>query len=136
MSAILLLVTVLIWIVRQTMGDPIINSIGMKMVLIPPGEFQMGSPDSDSYAFSNEKPQHLVKITTPFYLSVHEVTQQQYEKVMGTRPWQGNEFVKEGSDNAATYVSHDDAVAFCRPAWPCRHWRRGRGAAPPRRHAL
>jgi formylglycine-generating enzyme required for sulfatase activity len=78
-----------------------VNSIGMKLTLIPAGEFQMGS-------------RHLVKITRPFFLAVHEVTQQQYEKVMGARPWQGNEYVKEGADYPASYVSHDDAVEFCR----------------------
>jgi formylglycine-generating enzyme required for sulfatase activity len=86
------------------------KSIGMKLTLIPAGEFQMGSPDGGS----SERPQHLVKISKPFYLGVCEVTQQQYEKVMGTRPWQGEEYVKEGPDYPAVYVSHDDAVEFCR----------------------
>jgi formylglycine-generating enzyme required for sulfatase activity len=90
------------------------NSIGMKLTLIPAGEFQMGSPDSDSAALDREKPQHLVKITKPFYLAVHEVTQQQYEKVMEARPWQGKTWVKEGPDYPASYVSHDHAVEFCR----------------------
>jgi len=36
----------------------------------------MGSPDSDRAAIGEEKPQHLVKITEPFYLSVFELTQQ------------------------------------------------------------
>ena len=42
------------------------NSIGMKMILIPPGEFLMGSPDSDPDAEDHEKPQHKVRITKPF----------------------------------------------------------------------
>ncbi len=99
---------------QLALGDPIVNSIGMLLVPIPAGEFQMGSPDSDSVAYDNEKPQHLVKITKPFYLSVHEVTQQQYEKVMGVRPWQGKDYVQEGPDYAATHVSWNDAVEFCR----------------------
>jgi len=96
------------------LDDPVVNSVGMVLVPIPAGQFQMGSPDTDSNAQDKEKPQHLVKITNPFYLSVYEVTQQQYEKVMGTRPWQGKQFVQEGRDNPATWVSHDDAVEFCR----------------------
>jgi len=99
---------------QLALGDPVVNSVGMKLVPIPAGEFQMGSPDSDKAALANEKPQHLVKITKPFYLSVYEVTQQQYEKVMGDRPWQGKKFVKEGPDYAATHVNWDDAVEFCR----------------------
>jgi formylglycine-generating enzyme required for sulfatase activity len=86
----------------------------MKLTLIPAGEFLMGSPASGSDAEDDEKPQHLVKITKPFYMAVHEVTQQQYEKVMGTRPWEGEEYVKEGPDYPAVYVNHDDAVEFCR----------------------
>ncbi|MCH7688722.1 MAG: formylglycine-generating enzyme family protein, partial [Planctomycetes bacterium] len=86
----------------------------MLMVPIPAGEFQMGSPDSDKDSNPFEKPQHPVKITKPFYLSVYEVTQQQYEKVMGVRPWQGKEYVQDGPDYPATYVSWNDAVEFCR----------------------
>ena len=91
-----------------------VNSIGMKLTLIPAGEFLMGSPDADSDAEDEEKPRHLAKISKPFYLGVYEVTQQQYEKVMGARPWQGKDDAKEGADYPAVYVSHDDAVEFCR----------------------
>ena len=99
---------------QLALGDPIVNSIGMKMLLIPPGEFTMGSPDSDENAHDSEKPQHRVKLTKLFYLSVYEVTQQQYEKVMGDRPWQGKLYAKDGPDNPATYVNWNDAVEFCR----------------------
>ena len=44
-------------------------------MLIPAGEFLMGSPDSDKDAEDDEKPQHRVRITRPFYLGVYEVTQ-------------------------------------------------------------
>jgi formylglycine-generating enzyme required for sulfatase activity len=50
---------------------------------IPAGEFLMGSPDDDKDAYDNEKPQHRVQITRPFYLGVYEVTQAQYEAVRG-----------------------------------------------------
>ena len=99
---------------QLALGDPIVNSVGMVLVPIPAGEFQMGSPDSDSAAIDEEKPQHLVKITKPFYLSVFEVTQGQYEKVMGVRPWQGKGYMKEGPDRPASYASWDDAAEFCR----------------------
>jgi formylglycine-generating enzyme required for sulfatase activity len=55
------------------------NSIGMKMVLIPPGEFLMGSPDSDEDARDYEKPQHKVRITKPFEMAAHEVTVGQFK---------------------------------------------------------
>ena len=53
----------------------ITNSIGMKLVLIPAGEFMMGSPDSVREAARREKPQHRVRITQPFYLGVYPVMQ-------------------------------------------------------------
>jgi formylglycine-generating enzyme required for sulfatase activity len=89
------------------------NSIGMRFVLIPAGEFMMGSPASDDDAADWERPQHRVRITKPFCLGVHEVTQGQYEAVMGSRPWSGQQYVKEGADYPASYVSWEDAVAFC-----------------------
>ncbi len=55
--------------------------ISIEMVLIPAGEFLMGSPDS--FAWNNEKPQHRVRITKPFYLGVTPVTQEQWQMVMG-----------------------------------------------------
>jgi hypothetical protein len=58
------------------------NSIGMKFVLIPPGEFVMGSTESEKGRQENEIP-HPVRITKPFWLGVYEVTQRQYERLMG-----------------------------------------------------
>ena len=76
------------------------NSIGMKFMLIPPGEFTMGStPEEveealkftgeDGYwqkCVKSEAPQHKVILTKPIYLGVNEVTQAEYEKVMGVNP--------------------------------------------------
>jgi serine/threonine protein kinase len=99
--------------------ESIENSIGMKLKRIPAGTFQMGSPDGTGD--ENEHPQHEVRITRPFYLGVTEVTQAQYEAVMGNNPSffsaTGN-----GMDNVAGQstgqhpvetVSWFDAVKFC-----------------------
>jgi len=61
------------------------NSVGMKFVLIPPGEFMMGSPESER-GHQVEEYQHRVRITKPFWLGTYEVTQQEYERVMGKNP--------------------------------------------------
>ncbi|MFI5457256.1 MAG: SUMF1/EgtB/PvdO family nonheme iron enzyme [Isosphaerales bacterium] len=66
--------------------ESIENSIGMTLNLIPAGEFFMGSPDDAIEAEKNEKPSHRVRISKPFYLGVTEVTQAQYEAVMGNNP--------------------------------------------------
>ncbi len=60
-----------------------------------------------------ETPKHLVKITKPFYISSCEVTQEQYQKVMAARPWEGKPLVEDGPTYAVTYVSWKDAVEFC-----------------------
>jgi formylglycine-generating enzyme required for sulfatase activity len=52
----------------------LINVLGMKLVLLPDGEFLMGSPDSDPAAKDIEKPQHRVRVSRAFYLGAHEVT--------------------------------------------------------------
>jgi formylglycine-generating enzyme required for sulfatase activity/serine/threonine protein kinase len=56
------------------------NTIGMTLKLIPAGEFMMGSPAEDNEAFEDEKPQHRVRITRPFYLGIHEVTRGQFRR--------------------------------------------------------
>ena len=86
-----------------------VNSIGLKLVLIPTGEFLMGSPDSDRDATEDEKPQHRVRITRPFYLGVTEVTQGQYRSVTGKNP----SFFKGPDDRPVERVSWYDAIAFC-----------------------
>lgn len=64
------------------------NNLGMEFVLIPAGSFLMGSPDSDRQARAFEKPQHRVTLRRPFYLARFEVTQAQWEAVMGASPYE------------------------------------------------
>jgi len=90
------------------------NSIGMKLKLIPAGEFLMGSPADEADRSDDEGPQHKVRITKPFYIGVTEVTQGQWFLVMNTKPWTGKEYVKEGEDYPAVYVNWDDAVEYCK----------------------
>jgi formylglycine-generating enzyme required for sulfatase activity len=72
----------------KTSGNPqtFKNSIGMEFVKIPSGSFMMGSPTSEKDRWDNESPQHKVTINYEFYLGKYEVTQEEYEKVMGTNP--------------------------------------------------
>jgi formylglycine-generating enzyme required for sulfatase activity len=85
------------------------NSIGMTLVLIPSGDFLMGSPDSDKDAFDDEKPQHRVAISRSFSLGAYPVTQEEYQRVMGQNP---SEF--EGSGRLPVEMATwFDAVTFC-----------------------
>jgi formylglycine-generating enzyme required for sulfatase activity len=81
----------------------------MKLVLIRPGKFMMGSPDSEEGHKADEGPQHQVTISKPFYMGVTEVTQAQFEAVMGTNP---SKF--KGPTNPVESVTWDEAVEFCR----------------------
>jgi formylglycine-generating enzyme required for sulfatase activity len=104
------------------LAELITTRIGqIKLKRIPAGSFLMGSTDEDKEARSDEMPQHPVRITKPFYLGVYEVTQAQYEAVMGKNPSYFSA-TGEGKDTAAGQpngqhpvdnISWLDAVAFC-----------------------
>jgi formylglycine-generating enzyme required for sulfatase activity len=76
-------------------------------VLIPAGEFLMGSADSEKGRFPDEGPQHRVRITKPFYLGKYLITQEQWQAVMGNNP---SNF--KGPNNPVECVSWDDCQTF------------------------
>lgn len=82
--------------------QPITNAIDMKFVRILPGQFLMGSPADEADRGSDETA-HEVKITRPFSIGVHEVTQGQYETVMGANP----SWFRKGGGGEARVVDHD-----------------------------
>ncbi len=88
------------------LGEPVetTNSIGMKLAVIPPGSYTMGSV----------KTPVDVTLNKPFRLGVHEVTQGQYKAVMGSEPWKGKSNVLEADDVPASHVTWTDAEKFCR----------------------
>jgi formylglycine-generating enzyme required for sulfatase activity len=102
--------------------EVITNSIGMKLALIPAGEFLMGSPETEEGRRDDEGPQHIVRITQPFYLGVYPVTQAEYEQVMGTNPsvfcstgrYSSRVSGQDTSRFPVEQVSWEDAMEFCR----------------------
>jgi len=84
------------------------GGVKLEMVLIPAGEFLMGSPDSDKDAFDYEKPRHRVRITKPFYLGKYLVTQEQWQAVMGNNP----SYFAGRRKNPVEQVSWDDCQKF------------------------
>jgi len=84
------------------------NSLGMQFVLIPAGTFMMGggvAEDGDE----DERPQHQVTFSQPFYLQTTPVTQGQWKKLMGENP----AFFHEcGEGCPVENVSWDDAQEF------------------------
>ncbi len=111
------------------------NSIGMKFVLIPPGEFKMGSTPGEIEAalkvagddrhwqdcIRSEAPQHKVILAQPIYLGVHEVTQKEYETVMKAAPsyfastGPGKDLVAnlDTTNFPVEMVNWNDAAEFC-----------------------
>jgi formylglycine-generating enzyme required for sulfatase activity len=85
------------------------DGVTMKLVLIPAGKFIMGSPDSEQLRSKSEGPQHEVTISKPFYIGATEVTQAQYEAIMGSNP----SFYKD-TTNPVDKVSWNDAAEFCK----------------------
>ena len=83
---------------------------GMEMMWIEPGAFEMGSSD-----YPNASP-HEVEISTGFWLGTHEVTQGQWDAVMGgtdwAAPWVGQSHVQLNAEYPATYVSWEDVQEF------------------------
>jgi formylglycine-generating enzyme required for sulfatase activity len=93
----------------------------MAFALVPAGRFQMGSPRDEKHRGGDEH-QHEVTITRPFYLGVYEVTQEQYQKVMGSNPSHfsatglGRQAV-QGLDTRSfpvEQVNWEEACEFCR----------------------
>lgn len=81
----------------------IVNSIGLKLRLIPTGSFLMGGD------LENEMPRHVVHITKSFYVGVYEVTQEQYDKVMSNNPADN-----KNPNLPAGNITWNDATEFCR----------------------
>jgi formylglycine-generating enzyme required for sulfatase activity len=61
------------------------DGVELTMVLIPKGKFLMGSPNDEANREDDEM-QHKVTISKPFYMGKFEVTQEQWELLMGTNP--------------------------------------------------
>ena len=105
MRALILSIVLLVGCQKPTEST---NSIGMKLILIPAGSFTMGSPVGEVGRMFDETP-HRVTLTKSYYLGSYEVTQDQYEKVMGSNP-----STFKGAKNPVEMESWDDAISFCK----------------------
>ena len=83
------------------------GGVTMNLVIIRPGKFMMGSPDGDPGPYMGQGPMHEVTISAPFFMGAMEVTQAQYEAVMGSNP-----SVHKGATHPVDSVSWADAVKF------------------------
>ncbi|MGD0092185.1 MAG: SUMF1/EgtB/PvdO family nonheme iron enzyme, partial [Planctomycetota bacterium] len=84
------------------------QGVKMELVLIPDGNFMMGSPVTER-GHGTDEMQHEVTISKAFYMGRYNVTQEQYERVMGTNPAN-----YKGPNNPVEMVSWYDAQQFCK----------------------
>jgi formylglycine-generating enzyme required for sulfatase activity len=108
------------WAVVRHRLDTVTLDLGkdvtMELLLVPAGEFMMGADqpaeevarlaNSEPRWYRNEHPQHCVRITEDFYMGRYQVTEAQWEAVMGD--------VRSGRDLPVVDVSWADAETFCR----------------------
>lgn len=93
------------------------NSIGIKLVKIPAGTYNMGSNRGGEDA--DESPVHAVTITSGFNMSATEITNKQYETFdPAHNKLRGKNGFSFKDDEAVIFVSYKEAVAFC--AWLSR----------------
>ena len=92
----------------EAVGKPFtIADLSMDMLWVKPGTFEMGSPLGEAKRRYSETP-HTVTLSRGFYLGKHEVTQSQWEKVMGSNPsWY------KGGNRPVEKVSWTDVTSFC-----------------------
>ena len=81
----------------------------LEMVFIPAGAFLMGSLPNEKDHYSNEGPQHPVTISQDYYLGKYEITQAQWQAIMGTNPARDYGI---GNDNPVYYISWEDSQLF------------------------
>jgi len=105
------------------------NSIGMKFVLIPPGEFHRGIPKAMAeevnqavahmdpelaVMFRGAQPSHQVRLTQPYFIATTETTQAQYRRVMGDNP---SRFREGGRGEEAVKGMNTDEFPVERVRW-------------------
>lgn len=115
----------------------ITNQVGMRLLYLPPGEFEMGSadehldrileidPELKREWFDDEQPRRIISITEGLYMGESEVTQRQWTQVMNTQPWTDLHNVEIGPDYPAVGITWNEANEFCKKlsAWARREYR-------------
>jgi formylglycine-generating enzyme required for sulfatase activity len=93
---------------QQPNKESFTNSIGIKLLPISKGKFLMGSPETEMEQYFGET-QHEVTISQNFYMGSTEVTQSQYQNVMGNNP----SFFK-GDELPVENVNWEETIEFCK----------------------
>lgn len=92
---------------KQEIEEYMHEATGMEFILIPSGKTQIGS-----HHFASEEPIRTIKMNA-FFMAKYTCTQQQWQKIMKTTPWQGQKHVKNGDNFPAVFISWNDCKEFC-----------------------
>src|SRR6185436_17917749 len=92
-------------------ANRVIADLALELIWVAPGTFTMGSAVGEPERNKAEGPQTRVTLTRSFWLGKTEVTQAQYEAVMGVNP---STFKEAGPEAPVEHVSWIDAMEFCR----------------------
>ena len=84
--------------------------LGLELIWMNPGEFTMGSPSSEAGRQKDET-QHQVRISKGYWLGKYEVTQGEWESIMGSNP---SKFKNAGARAPVEQVSWEEAMSFCK----------------------
>jgi formylglycine-generating enzyme required for sulfatase activity len=87
------------------------NGISLELALVPAGKFTLGSWEHERLRGADEGPEHEVTFVRAFYVARYEVTQEQYQAVMGANP-----SAAQGAKFPVEQVTWDEAQEFCRKA--------------------
>jgi formylglycine-generating enzyme required for sulfatase activity len=98
---------------------PLTNSLGMRFAKIPAGSFRMGTDDGGDF---DEQPAHTVRVSRDFFLGAYEVTQAEWQTVMGenpswfspTGPAAADVAGRDTSRLPVDRVTWHEAIEFCR----------------------
>lgn len=99
---------------QALLAEVIKNSINMKFILIPAGQFLMGASPGEYGSQVGESPQHEVEITRPYYLGMFPVLQREFDAVMGSTENRSYYRSSDAGDFPVEKVSWQQAVDFCK----------------------
>ena len=117
MLALLLLLSHGSCFTQHTGPVDITNPIGIKLILIPGGNFMMGSPSTEEGRFDSEGPVHVVYLDT-FYIGEKEITVGQWKKFMEETDHEWDKWLQlrdyaPSDEHPVVFINWLDAEAFC-----------------------
>lgn len=97
-------------------ADSFTNSLGIEFTRIPAGTFAMGSPETDPEGRAMERPRHEVTISRPLWVARTEVTQAEWEQIMGENPYERDRsnpyYARPGMAERITRPDHPATVSW------------------------